>query len=141
MSKNAKVILAAVVAIAAISVLFAVVPINGTFITSYIFAILAICGIAGTVCAFGIGSSKAVAGLSYIYTSVVYAVLNIVFSVVACIIPLSPVWTVVVHIMLLAVFVIRIILSNAGSDYVNELDNKSEKKHNEFLEEKKDYWK
>ena len=141
MSRNSKIILSAVVAIAAISTLFAVVPINGTFITSYVFAVIAICGIAGTVCVYGKGKSKAVAGLSYIHTSVAYAVLNVIFSAVACYVPLSVVWTLVVHIILLAVFAIRIITSSAGSDYVNEVDKRNEVKHKVFLNEKEKYWK
>ena len=141
MNRNGKIILSAVVAIAAVSTLFAVVPANGTFITSYIFAVIAICGIAGTVCVYGKGKSKAASGLSYIYTSIVYAVLNVIFSVVACLIPLLTLWTLVVHIILLAVFAIRIITSSAGSDYVNEVDKRNEVKHKAFLNEKKDYWK
>ena len=141
MSRSGKIILSAVVAIAAVSTLFAVVPTSGTFITSYVFAVIAICGIAGTVCAYGKGKSKAVAGLSYIYTSIVYAVLNVIFSAVACYVPLSVVWTLVVHIILLAVFAIRIITSSAGSDYVNEVDKRNEVKHKVFLNEKEKYWK
>ena len=140
MSRNGKIILSAVVAIAAVSTLFAVVPTSGTFITSYVFAVIAICGIAGTVCVYGKGKSKAVSGLSYIYTSIVYAVLNAIFSVVACLIPLPTLWTLVVHIILLAVFAIRIITSSAGNDYVNEVDKRDEAKHKVFLNEKKDYW-
>ena len=141
MSKNSKIILAAVIATVAISTLFAAVPTNGTIITSYVFAVIAICGIAGTVCVYGKGKSKAFAGLSYIYTSVVYAVLNVIFSVIACLIPLSTIWTLVVHIILLAIFVIRIIGSNTASDYVNVVDKKAEDKHKEFLKEKENYWK
>ena len=141
MSKNFKIILAAVIATVAVSTLFAVVPANGTFIIFYVFADIAICGIVGTLCAYGKGSSKAVAGLSYIYTSVVYAVLNVIFSVIACVITLAPIWTLVVHIILLAIFAIRIITSSAGSDYVNEVDKRNEAKHKAFLNEKKDYWK
>ena len=141
MSRNGKIILSAVVAIAAISTLFAVVPINDTFIVSYVFAVIAICGITGAVCVYGKGSSKAVGGLSYIYTSIVYAMLNIIFSVVACVMPLTLTWTLVVHIILLAVFSIRIMTSGAGSDYVNEVDKKNKTKHDEFLNEKKYYWK
>ena len=141
MNRNGKIILSAVVAIAAVSTLFAVVPANGTFITSYVFAVIAICGIAGTVCVYGKGKSKAASGLSYIYTSIVYAVLNVIFSVVSCLIPLLTLWTLVVHIILLAVFAIRIITSSAGSDYVNEVDKRNEVKHKAFLNEKKDYWK
>lgn len=141
MSRSGKIILSAAVAIAAISTLFAVMPTSGIFITSYVFAVIAICGIAGTVCVYGKGTSKAVAGLSYIYTSVVYAVLNVIFSVVACLIPLPTLWTLVVHIILLAVFAIRIITSSAGSDYVNEVDKRNEVKHKVFLNEKEEYWK
>lgn len=141
MSRSGKIILSAAVAIAAISTLFAVMPTSGIFITSYVFAVIAICGIAGTVCVYGKGTSKAVAGLSYIYTSVVYAVLNVIFSVVACLIPLPTLWTLVVHIILLAVFTIRIITSSAGSNYVNEVDKRNEVKHKVFLNEKEKYWK
>ena len=129
------------IAIGAISTLFAVVNVDETFVISYVFADIAICGIVGTLCAYGKGSSKAVAGLSYIYTSVVYAVLNVIFSVIACVITLAPIWTMVVHIILLAIFAIRIIGSNAASDYVNEVDKKAEDRHNEFLKEKENYWK
>lgn len=141
MSRNGKIILSSLVAIAAISTLFAVVPANGTFITSYVFAVIAICGIAGTVCVYVKENSKAAGGLSYIYTSIVYAVLNVIFSVIACLIPLPALWTLVVHIILLAVFAIRIITSSAGSDYVNEVDKRNEVKHKAFLNEKEKYWK
>ena len=141
MSKNFKIILIGLIAIGAISSLFAVVNVDDTFVISYVFADIAICGIVGTLCAYGKGSSKVVAGLSYIYTSVVYAVLNVIFSVIACVITLAPIWTLVVHIILLAIFVIRIIGSNKASDYVNEVDKNAEDKHNEFLKEKENYWK
>lgn len=141
MSRNGKIILSSLVAIAAISTLFAVVPANGTFITSYVFAVIAICGIAGMVCVYVKENSKAAGGLSYIYTSIVYAVLNVIFSVIACLIPLPAFWTLVVHIILLAVFAIRIITSSAGSDYVNEVDKRNEVKHKAFLNEKEKYWK
>ncbi len=141
MNRNGKIILPAVVAIAAISTLFAVVPTSGTFITSYVFAVIAVCGIAGTVCVYGKGSSKAVAGLSYIYTSIVYAVVSTIFSVIACLVPLAWIWTLVVHIILIAIFAIRMITLSVGSDYVNDVDKRNAEKHNKFLNEKKDYWK
>ena len=141
MNRNGKIILSAAIAIAAISTLFAVVQPNGTFVTSYVFAIIAICGIAGTILVYGKGNSKAVSGLSYIYTSIIYAVLNVIFSVVACLVSLTLFWTLVVHIILLAIFAIRIITSSAGSDYVNEVDKRNEAIHKAFLNEKKDYWK
>lgn len=141
MNRNGKIILSAVIAITAISTLFAVVPTSETFITSYVFAVIAICGIAGTICAYGKGNSKAVAGLSYIYTSIVYAVVNVIFSVIACIIPLSWIWTLVVHIILLSIFAIRLITSRVGSDYVNDIDKRNEHKHDKFLKEKNNYWK
>lgn len=141
MSRNGKIILSAVAATAAISTLFAVVPTSEAFITSYVFSVIAICSVAGTVCVYGKGNSKAAGGLSYIYTSIVYAVLNVIFSVVACLIPLPALWTLAGHIILLAVFIIRIITSSAGSDYENEVDKRNEAKHKAFLNEKKDYWK
>lgn len=141
MHRNGKIMLSAVIAIAAISVLFAVVPASEAFVISYVFAVIAIFGIAGTLCLYGKGSSKAVAGLSYIYTSVVYAVFSVIFSIVACLISFSALWTLAVHIILLALFAVRVVVSNVGSDYVNEADKKSEAKHSEFLNEKKDYWK
>lgn len=141
MSKNGKIIILTVIAVAAISTLFAVMPTSGTFIVSYIFAVVAICGIAGMAYVYNKESSKVVASLSYIYTSIIYAVLNVIFSIIACLVLLPTIWTLVVHIILLAVFAIRIIISSAGSDYVNAVDKRNEMKHKTFLNEKKDYWK
>lgn len=140
MHRNGKIILSAVIAIAAMSVLFAVVPASETFVISYVFAVIAIFGIAGTLCLYGKGSSKAAAGLSYFYASIIYAVFSVIFSVIACLISFSALWTLAVHIILLAIFAVRFVVSNIGSDYVNEIDKKSEAKHSEFLNEKKDYW-
>ena len=53
MSKNFKIILIGLIAIGAISTLFAVVNVDETFVISYVFADIAICGIAGTLCAYG----------------------------------------------------------------------------------------
>lgn len=141
MNRNGKIILSAIIAIAAISTLFAVVPTSETFIVSYVFAVIAVCGIAGTICVYGKGNSKAVAGLSYIYTSIVYAAVSVIFSVIACLVRLSGMWTLAMHIILLAIFAIRIIISNVGSDYVNDIDKRNEHKHDKFLKEKNNYWK
>lgn len=138
MSRNSKVILSAIIAIAMVSTLFVVVPINGVFITSYIFAVIAICGIASTVYIYD--KENAIIGLSYIYTSIIYAILNVMFSFVAYLIHLSVLWTFVIHIILFAIFAMRIIILSVGSDYLNNVDKKNEAKHKEFLNDKKDYW-
>ncbi len=141
MNKNSKIIICGIIAAVIVSLLYAVVPMTNAFIISHIFSLIAIGVICGSLCVYGKGKSKAVAGISYIHSTALYGVISIIFSIIACLIPLSAIWTFVIHIAILGVFAIRIISSNIGSDYINKVDEKTEKKHNEFLKEKENYWK
>ncbi len=140
MSKNIKIIICGCIVAMVVSLLYAIVPITDTFIVSHIFSIIAIFLIVCSLCTYK-GRTKAVAGLSYIYSFVLYAVVSIIFSIIACIISLAVVWTLVIHIIILAIFTIRVIVSNAGSDYISNVDGSSTTKHNEFIKEKNNYWK
>lgn len=141
MNNNVKIILSAVIAALVVSLLFLVVPVTSTFIASYIFALIAISSIAVSLCIYGKGNNKAPQGFGYINVAVIYAVVSTIFSVIACVIPLDIRWTVVVHVGILAVFVIVAVALSSGNQHIVKLDNQAEEKRKEFEKEKNTYWK
>lgn len=142
MKNNSKIIISVLSLIIIVSMLFFVVPITGKFIVSYIFTLIAIISIALSLSVFNNHkNTKAPYGWSYIYTALGYALLNIVFSVIACITTLSLVWTIFIHIILLGIFAIRMIMILSGSEYINKLDKYADEKHRNFVKEKENYWK
>ena len=142
MNNNVKIIVSAIIMAVVVSLLFVVVPITDTFIVSYIFTLIAIIGIALSLCVFGKKEiTKAPQGHVFVYTAVVYSIISAIFSVIACLVPFSVLWTFVIHIAVLAVFVTRTIAITAGSEYINKVDSKTEEKHKKFQKEKESYWK
>ena len=53
MNHNSKIVASALISAIVVSLLFFIVPISTAFIISYIFALIAIIGIALSLCAFG----------------------------------------------------------------------------------------
>jgi len=142
MNHNSKIITSALISAIVISSLFFIVSITLAFIISYVFALIAIAGIALSLCVFGKKeTTKAPQGHSFVYTAVVYSIVSAIFSIVSCVADLSAAWTVVPHIAILAFFVIRIIALTAGSHYINKVEEKAEFKYKEFQNEKEKYWK
>lgn len=144
MSNNTKIILSAAIVAVVVSLLFLVVPVTGSFIVSYIFALTAIAGTAVSLCVFGSKNNKAPQGFAYIHTAVVYAIVSSVVSVIACIVnyflPFSVFITLVLHIAIFAVFVIRAIAISSGNDYIVKTDKQAEEKYKDFQKEKATYW-
>ena len=144
MNNNIRIILCSVISAVVVSLLYLVVPVTDTFVVSHIFSLVAISGIAVSLCVFGNGNNKAPQAFAYIHTAVTYAVISTVVSVIACIIVyykhFPVVITVVTHIAILAIFVIRAIALNAGNEYIEKIDTKAEEKHKEFEKEKVTYW-
>lgn len=141
MKNNIKIISSAVIVAIVVSLLFMVVPVTDAFIISYIFTLISICGVAITLCLFGKGNNKAPQGFAYVSSAVTYVVVGLIFSVIACIFALSLKWTLVIHVAILAVFVIRIIAISSSNEYISDLDEESNKKSKEFQKEKQNYWK
>ena len=141
MKNNIKIISSAVIVVAVVSLLFMVVPVTDAFVISYVFTLIGICGVTGSLCIFGKGSNKAPQGFTYISSAVTYVIISLIFSVVACIVVLSLKWTLVIHIGILAAFVIRIIALSSSNEYISKLDEVSNEKSKEFQKEKQNYWK
>lgn len=140
-SSNFKIILSAVIVAIVISLLFLVAPITETFVASYIFALISIAGIALALGTFEkTRITKVPQGYAFIKTAVSYAVLNVAFSIIACLVMLSLTWTILVHIAILAIFVIRTLVLTEGSEYINQVEEKAAEKHAAFLKEKENYW-
>lgn len=140
MSNNLKIILSAVIAVGLVSLLFAIVPITDSFIVSYIFILIAIAGITTGLCLFGKGSSSVPQGYAFVHISVVYTVINVLFSLVACILKFSLKWALLPHIAILGIFIIAVIIIESQSSYINEIEEDAEKKHKAFENEKENYW-
>lgn len=141
MTNNVKIIFSAFIMAIIVSMLLLVVPITGVFITSYIFTLIAIIGIVASLVTFGkYETTKAPQGHAFIYTTVIYSIFNVIFSVIACMVNLSILWTIVIHTTILGIFVIIIIAISSGSDYINKVNKVAEEKHKEFIDEKKTYW-
>lgn len=144
MNNNIRIVLSSVIAAAVVSLLYLIVPITDTFVVSHIFSLIAISGIAVSLCVFGKGNNKAPQGFAYIYTAVTYAIVSTVVSIIACIIAyykhFPVVITVVVHIAILALFAIRAIALNSGNEYIEKIDIQAEEKHKDFEKEKATYW-
>ena len=85
--------------------------------------------------------NKAPQGFAYISSAVTYVIVSLIFSVIACIVVLSLKWTLVIHVGILAVFVIRIIALSSSNEYISKLDEVSNEKSKEFQKEKQNYWK
>ena len=141
MKNNIKIISSAVIVAVVVSLLFMVVPVTDAFIISYVFTLIGICGVAGSLCVFGKGSNKAPQGFAYISSSITYVIVSLIFSIIACIIALALKWTLVIHMAILAVFVVRIIAISSSNEYIDKLDEISNEKSKEFQKEKQNYWK
>lgn len=141
MSNISKVIISSILVAIVITMLFLVVPISENFIISYIFALIAITGIATSLIVFNKKNTKAPMKLAFVYTSVIYFIINIIFSSIACINNLIVEWTIVLHVAIFVIFIIIAIALLAGNEHVNKLDEETEIKNEKFKEEKKDYWK
>lgn len=141
MTNNVKIIISAFIMAIIVSILFLIVPITGVFITSYIFTLIAIIAITLSLLTFGkYATTKAPQGHAFVYTTVIYSIFNIIFSIIACIVNLPILWTIVIHTIILGIFIIIIISISSGSDYTNKVNKVAEEKHKEFINEKKTYW-
>ncbi len=136
--KNNKIIISGVIAGIVISLLYAVLPITEAFVISHIFTLIAIGGICLSLCLYP--KSNNIVGLGYIYLTTIYAVTEILFSVIACLFKLNGIWTFIIHIALLAIFTIIIIAISSSNNHTKRLDEQSNEKHKEFLKEKETYW-
>lgn len=141
MKNNVKIISSALIVAVVVSLLFMVVPVTNAFVISYVFTLVSILGITASLCMFGKGNDKAPQGYAYITSAVSYAIVGLIFSIIACVVIISLKWTLIIHIAILAVFVIRVIALSSGNEYISKLDEVSNEKSKEFQKEKENYWK
>lgn len=141
MKNNIKIILSALIVAVVVSLLFMVVPVTNAFVISYVFTLVSILGITASLCMFGKGNDKVPQGYAYITSAMSYAIVSLIFSIIACVVIISLKWTLIIHIAILAVFVIRVIALSSGNEYISKLDEVSNEKNKEFQKEKENYWK
>ena len=139
MKNNVKIILGGVIVAVVASLLFLVIPITDAFIISYIFTLIGIICTCATLCAFK--KDKVPQSFAYISSATSYISVSVIFSIIACIFNLSLNWTLVVHVVILAVFAIRILALSSANKHITQLDEIANKKSAEFQKEKQNYWK
>lgn len=135
-----RIILSSIIVVVVISLLFIVVPITGQFIVGYIFVLIAAIGMATSLILFFKGKIKVPQGNAFIYVSVMYTIINIIFSVIAYIIKLNISWMIIIHIAILGLTLILTVALSSGNEYINKIEQNAEIKHEKFKEEKKNYW-
>ena len=136
-----RVILSSIIVAIIISLLFIVVPITGQFIIAYIFALIAIIGIAISLILFTKGKIKPPQGISFIYVTVIYAIINIIYSIIAYVVKMNTNWMLIIHIAILGLLVIVTMTLSSGNEYIKNVEKNAEIKHQKYKEEEKNYWK
>lgn len=137
---NTRVIISAFIEVFIVTLLFWVVPVTDNFIASYIFALIAVAGINGGILFLDNNADGAVKNYAYIYISVLYAVVSVIFSVIACVLSFNIKWTIIIHAVILGGFSVVAFNISSGNRHIDRLDSIAEKKHEEFEKEKKTYW-
>lgn len=99
MNKNdVRIIISAIIAAIIVSLLFVIADITNVFVTDYIFALIAIIGIAVSLMCFNKNDiTKPPQGHSFIYIAVIYGIVSVIFSIIAYYYPLSLKVTVYVN--------------------------------------------
>ena len=146
MNNSMRVTVSAILSAAVISLLWFVIPATPVWIISYIFALLAIVGIATSFSVYTKKVTRVPQGHSFPIAAAIYAVVSVLFSFVTVSFDINgrsfhSVWYAVIHTAILVFFVIRVIALVAGSEYIEKVGESVKWKHEELNKEKEGYWK
>ena len=141
-----KVVISAVIAAVVVSLLWLVIPATPVWIISYVFALVAIIGIATSFTVYERKVTRAPQGHAFPIAAATYAVINGVFSAVIVFFDYNgssfhSTWYAIIHVAIFAFFVIRIIMLVAGSEHIDKVGERAEQKHEEMNKGKSEYWK
>ena len=53
----------------------------------------------------------------------------------------NPIWYAIIHVVIFAIFVIRVIAMIAGSEHIEKVGERAEQRHTELNKDKENYWK
>ena len=146
MSNTVKVILSALFVAVVISLLWLVIPITPVWVISYIFALVAIGGVAISFFVYTKKSTNVPQGHAFPITAVTYTVVNVVLSAVTVYFDYNgqhfhSMWYVIIHTAVFVFFIIRVIMLLAGAERIDRIDIQSEQKNKELNLGKENYWK
>ena len=146
MSNKLKIIVSAILAAIVISLLWFVIPVTPVWTISYIFALIAIMGIALSFAVYKGKSTKVPQGHAFPITAVVYAIVSTLLSTIMVAYDYNnyhfhATWYTIIHTAIFVFFVIRVILLFAGAEHIDETRKNIEQKHNELNKDKINYWK
>ena len=137
------VVVSALLAAVVVSLLWLVIPPSDVWTISYIFALVAIVGMATSIF---LAARHVPQGYSFPTIAGYYAIASAVFSVIAISCDLievhfPPVLYAIIHIVIFACFAIFLNMLFTGSRYIEKVGERAEQKHEELNQDKKDYWK
>lgn len=130
MNNKIRIILIGVVTIIIFSVLFIVLPVTPHSIIAYIFAVLGVVGLMASILILTTKKLKVVQDVPLINTAWVYLVVNILVSIIGMILSSQISWQLflVAHVILVAIFIIRVIILSAGKAYIESRENQVQSK-------------
>jgi len=146
MSRKTSVVLSTILAVVVVSLLWLVIPITPVWIISYIAALIAIVGIATSFSVYARKVTRVPQGHAFPIAAATYAVVSVLFSAVIVLLDYNglsfhSVWYAIIHVAVLAFFLIRVIMLLAGAAHIEKVGERAEQKHEELNREKADYWK
>ena len=145
MNNKIKVIVSAALVAIVVSLLWLVIPATPIWTISYIFAIIAIVGIAASSLVYTKKATSVPQGHAFPLAAVTYALVSVIFSAVTVVFDYNGLhfpaaWYAIIHTAIFVFYVIRIIALLAGSEYIDKVGEHAEQKHKELNKDKESYW-
>jgi len=145
MNNTIKIIIIAVLTAIAISLLWLIIPATSVWIISYIFAIIAITGIALSFIVYTKKATTVPQGHVFPITAVFYAIASSGLSVAIVFldnigIHFNVKLYIIIHTIIFIFFMIRVIILLAGAEHISKTDEKAEERHKELNKDKENYW-
>jgi len=145
MNNTIKIIVIAILTAIAVSLLWLIIPITSVWIISYIFAIIAITGIALSFIIYVKKATSVPHGHVFPITAVIYGIASSGLS--AAIVLLDNIGIhfyvklyIIIHSIIFIFFIIRVIILLAGTEHISKISEKAEERHKELNKDKENYW-
>ncbi len=122
MNNKFRVIAIGIVLVVVISLLFLVVPVTTHFIIAYVFSLLGILGLILSTVLLAGKNLNIPQSIPLFSTAWQYLLVNLLFSLAGNFLSefLSPLWFTLIHIFILAGFVIFLIVLSGGKEYIDQ---------------------
>jgi len=126
MKNKIRIIVIGVILAVIFSLLFFLLPVTAHFIIAYVFALISILGLILSAIFLTRKGIRVPQDIPFLSTAWTYLIINLVVSIIGVGLQsfYSPIILIVVHILILAFFVVRIILLSGGKEYIDSREDK-----------------